>query len=230
MGPGLAPTSKIPICIFAKPPVPAEVKTRLIPALGAVAAARLASAMLKDVWHAVASHPSVRPILATTRPGSFPIGVPDEDIWLQGEGDLGERIERIMTRGLQQSTAVVAVGADTPAVTVAHLEATIECLQEHDAVLGPSTDGGFYLVALRRCPPGLLASLPWSTEETLQALMVRLKEHSFSVAELEPLFDVDLPADLHALGRYLVTHSSRQSATRAWWVENSCESVSLFQF
>jgi glycosyltransferase A (GT-A) superfamily protein (DUF2064 family) len=177
----------------------------------------------------VASSPGVRPILATTRPGTFPVSVPDGDVWLQGEGDLGERIERILTVGLQQSPAVMVLGADSPAFTVVHVEAAIDGLQSHDAVLGPSTDGGFYLLALRRCPRGLFAGLPWSTGETCKALQARLREHAFSIAQLEPLFDIDTPADLRELAEYLAVQAPRQSATRAWWLENSCESASLFQ-
>jgi len=220
----------IPICIFAKPPVPSEVKTRLIPALGAVGAARLASAMLQDVWSTVvASCPVVRPILATTRPGEFPVLVRKTDIWLQGDGDLGERIERIIKRGLEQSASVIAIGADTPGFTATHLGAALECLESHDAVLGPSTDGGFYLIGLRRCPRGLFASIPWSTGATRKALKERLRLYDLSVAELEPLFDVDTPEDIATLGDYLAAHSSVQSATRAWWIENSCASASSFQ-
>jgi rSAM/selenodomain-associated transferase 1 len=219
---------KIPVFIFAKPPVPSEVKTRLIPALGAEGAAQLASAMLRDVWRAAQSHPGIHPILATTRPGGFSISVPDDDVWLQGEGDLGERIERIITRGLLHAPAAMAIGADSPAFSDAHLQAAIDCLETHDAVVGPSMDGGFYLLALRRCPRGLFGSLPWSTVETRQALEVRLEEHAFSVAELEPLFDGDIPVDLRTLAAYLDA-TSALSATRAWWREYSCESPSLFR-
>lgn len=218
--------TEIPICIFAKPPAPLDVKTRLIPALGAVGAARLASAMLEDVWRTVEACPGVRPILATTRPGEFPIPVRKADIWLQGEGNLGERIERVVMRGIEQSVSVMAIGADTPAFTATHLRTALECLKSHEAVLGPSIDGGFYLVGLRRCPRGLFSSIPWSTAETCQALRERLRQHDFSVAELEPLFDVDTPADIATLGAYLTTHPSVQSATRAWWIENSCASAS----
>jgi glycosyltransferase A (GT-A) superfamily protein (DUF2064 family) len=144
----------IPICIFAKPPVPAEVKTRLIPALGAAAAAELASAMLLDVWRTVELCPGVRPILATTLPGDFPVSVSPDDVWLQGDGDLGERIERIFNHGLLHAPAVIAVGADSPALTIAHLQAALDALQTNDVVVGPSTDGGFYLLGLRSalCP------------------------------------------------------------------------------
>ena len=149
-------------------------------------------------------------------------------MWLQGEGDLGERIERIITRGLLHAPAAMAIGADSPGFSDAHIEAAIECLRTTDAVLGPSVDGGFYLLALRRCPRGLFALLPWSAAETRTALKARLQEHAFSVAELDPLFDVDIPVDLRTLAAYLDATSS-QSATRAWWCEYSCESPSLFR-
>ena len=212
--------SEIPVCIFAKPPVPAEVKTRLIAALGAESAAGLAEAMLLDVWLTVESCPGVRPVLATTRPGEFPMRVPAEDVWLQGEGGLGERIERIVARGLGQASAVIAVGADSLGLTAFHLQSAVELMQASDAVVGPSADGGFYLLGLRRCPPGLFADLPWSTARTRQALEMRLAEHGFTIAELESLFDIDYPADLRLLEQHLSCDPSLESATRAWYVEN----------
>jgi len=217
----------IPICIFAKPPVPAEVKTRLIPALGETGAAELAAAMLRDTWEVAASLPGGRPILATTRRGNFPIAVADCDLWLQGDGDLGRRLEQILTRGLEQAGSAIALGADSPGLTGIHLKAALEGLENHDAVLGPSLDGGFYLLGLRRCPPGLLASLPWSRPDTCQAVVTRLRQHGFSILELELLFDVDVPGDLRTLGSHLAA-AGEPSATRAWWLENVCASALLF--
>ena len=131
--------------------------------------------MMVDVWHTVGLCAGVRPILATTRSYGFPMHIPDGDVWLQGDGDLGARIERILTRGLLEAPAVIAIGADSPALTVAHLEAAIELLVTNDAVVGPSTDGGFYLLGLRHYPHGLLDSLPWSTAEARQAMINRLR-------------------------------------------------------
>jgi rSAM/selenodomain-associated transferase 1 len=206
----------IPVCIFSKPPVPGEVKTRLIPALGAVGAARLAVAMLSDVWRTVESCPGVRPILATTRLGDFPVPVSPEDIWLHGGGDLGQRIERIFTRALVDSAAAIAVGADSPALTRVHLEAALEALQTSDAVIGPSMDGGFYLLGLRRCRSGLFSSLQWSSAQTRQGLTTRLEAENFAIAELEPLFDIDTPGDLLLLEQFLAAHPSLAPATRVW--------------
>ena len=216
--------TRVPVCIFAKPPEAPEVKTRLIPALGARGAAELASAMFQDAWHTVSSCAGVRPVLATTRLGHFPIQAPAADVWLQGEGDLGQRIERILIRGLQGASAAMAVGADSPTLTAAHLRCALDSLVAHEAVLGPCPDGGFYLIALTRCMPGLLASLPWSTPETLRAVKQRLQAHGFSIAELPPLFDVDTPDDLNKLA-----DPDTGPATRAWFSRKSCESPSLFQ-
>ncbi|MGA8029632.1 MAG: TIGR04282 family arsenosugar biosynthesis glycosyltransferase [Bryobacteraceae bacterium] len=210
----------IPVCIFAKPPIPAEVKTRLIPALGAAAAAELAAAMLLDVWCTVELCPGVRPILATTQPGDFPVRVSPGDIWLQGDGDLGQRIERMFNRGLLHAPAVIAVGADSPALSTAHLRAALDALQTHDLVVGPSSDGGFYLLALRRSQAGLFSSVPWSSSKTLQALKRRMEECFLSFAELEPLFDVDTPSDLLTLEQHLLTHPLLAPATRAWCYRN----------
>lgn len=212
-------TDAIPVCIFAKPPVPGEVKTRLIPAVGSESAARLAAAMLLDVWRTVESCTGVRPILATTRLGDFPVCVSAENVWLQGEGDLGQRIERILTRALLGYPAAIAVGSDSPMLTAVHIGAALEALRVADAVIGPSIDGGFYLLGLRLCRSGLFSSLPWSTAQTCQALRTRLEREKFAIAELEPLLDVDTPDDLLLLNERLAADPSLATATRAWRVQ-----------
>jgi glycosyltransferase A (GT-A) superfamily protein (DUF2064 family) len=72
-------------------------------------------------------------------------------------------------------------------------------LDEHDAVLGPTTDGGFYTLGLRACPVGLLAGLPWSSPSTFAATRERLFEAGFTIDVLPAYFDVDRPEDLGRL-------------------------------
>jgi rSAM/selenodomain-associated transferase 1 len=210
----------IPVCIFAKPPNAGEVKTRLAPELGDSAAAALAAAMLRDVWQVASSCPGVRPVLATTEQGEFPIAVVPEDVWLQGKGGLGSRLERILRKGLASAAAAVALGADTPAITVSHLELAIEALQTHDAAMGRCEDGGFYLLALRRCPEGLFADLPWSNAETATAMEKRLSDNGFAVKTLETLFDVDTPEDLPRLAAHLMGMPGAAPWTRAWYLHH----------
>ena len=219
----------IPVCVFAKPFIPGHVKTRLARALGPERAADLAVAMFLDVWQTVSSCHEVRPVLATLQPdldsaeharSEWPVQISTDDILLQGEGDLGARLENIFRQALATAPAAIAVGADTPLLTSAHLQKALQGLATHDAVIGPCPDGGFYLLALRTCPRGLFSGLPWSTPETAHATKRRLEARGFSVQELDPLFDVDTPDDLALLTASLTRQPLIAPATHAWRVEN----------
>ncbi len=155
--------------------------------------------MLLDIWRVVLSCERVRPVLAAAAKGNFPIAVPDANHWLQGDGDLGERIERILRRGLEQAPAAIAIGADSPLLTPTHLGRAIAALNDYEAVIGPCLDGGFYLLGLRECPPGLLANVPWSSGKTASAVIDRITRRGWRLAQVETLFDVDTPDDLARL-------------------------------
>jgi hypothetical protein len=155
--------------------------------------------MLCDVWSVVTNVTGVMPVLAAAESGRFPVDVSGERIWLQEPGDLGSRIESILRRGLQTAPAVIALGADSPLLTAAHVNEALESLTSNDAVLGPSDDGGFYLLVVRECPRGLLADIPWSSEETCQRTAQRLQMHGMRVGWIESLFDVDTIEELERL-------------------------------
>lgn len=177
------------ICIFAKPPASGAVKTRL--GLPPATARALAQAFLDDTLESTALLGWADIAIASTAP--MDAGVP---VLLQGEGDLGARLERVLREALTRAPVAIAIGADAPALPARFFEAARAALQTHDAVLGPADDGGFTLLALRSCPPGLLADLPWSAAETAARTLERLRARGFSTAVLEPWFDVDRPDDL----------------------------------
>ncbi len=195
--------AQLPVCIFAKPPVAGSVKTRLA---DAERAARLARAFLIDTCDALRAITWVAPILATTGPLdatlSERLGLP---IWPQGDGDLGARIERVMRRALESAGGAIALGADTPGLPRELVVRACEALTEADAAIGPTDDGGFYLLALRECPVGLLAELPWSRSDTFAMTLERLRERGLRTIVLDPWFDVDRPADLERLHALLTT-------------------------
>lgn len=202
------------LCVFAKPPRPGAVKTRLAAALGAEGAARLAGAFLADSWALAASRPWARPVLVTTE--QDPTLVPGAELWLQGPGDLGARLERVLSRALDRSEAAIAIGTDAPSLPADRLDAAHQALASGaDAVLGPAEDGGYYLIGLRRCPPGLLRDLPWSARDTLEATRRRLEARGLRVTLLEPWFDVDRPADLERLRALLRGDRAAAPATAA---------------
>jgi hypothetical protein len=90
------------------------------------------------------------------------------------------------------------------------LDAARDALHTADAALGPSDDGGFYLLGVRQYPTDLLDGIPWSTSETFVRALGRLRTRGLTTAVLPPWFDVDRPADLNRL-RSLVL-SGRLSA------------------
>ncbi len=202
----------IPVCIFAKPPVPGLVKTRLaLPGR----AAELARAFLIDTYSSIALLGWASPIVASTGDLDARLrAILAPTVWLQGEGDLGARLERVLRRALERAPAAIAVGADSPTLPRDRYEDARAALATSDAVIGPSEDGGFYLLALKHCPDGLLADLPWSTPDTFDATVARLRGRGLTVTTLAPLFDVDRPADLERLRRDLVTQPNIAPTTR----------------
>lgn len=191
------------LCVFAKAPRVGKVKTRLARSVGPEMAARIASAFLDDTWERTTSLPT-RAVLAldgdltccgAARPG--------DEIWEQGDGDLGARMERVLRRALTTSRGAIALGTDSPGLPSELFEQARRALRTNDAVIGPSADGGFYLLALTRCPVGLLADIPWSAADTCQRTLERLRATGMSVAVIDSWFDVDETADLQALKRLL---------------------------
>lgn len=193
------------VIVFAKPPWPGQSKTRLAKSVGEVSAAALAYAFLRDSLQQLDRFYNITPVLATTEDWphtEFPLPI-ELEIWQQGPGDLGMRIERMMWRALQRTATCISIGADTPGLPEKLMLESVHWLQEHDAVFGPAHDGGFYLIGLRKCVPGMFADLPWSRDNTLAATEARFREYGFSTRRASPWFDIDTIADLERLQRML---------------------------
>jgi hypothetical protein len=198
------------LCLLAKAPAPGAVKTRLCPPLSAERAAALTSAFIADTWRALGRVAGARRVLVYTGDRRrFPPALAGAEAWPQCAGDLGARIEHAARRALTVASRVVVVGGDAPALPPALVERAAASLASSDAVLGPALDGGYYLIGLQRCEPGLLAELPWSAETTLAASRARLHARGYRVVELPPWFDVDDGAGLALL----------ELALRARWID-----------
>ncbi len=188
------------VILFLKQPRPGRVKTRLGRDIGMVAAAwwfrRRAAAAVRTLrdprWRLVLA---VAPD-AALRARDLPRGVPRIP---QGGGDLGARMARALG-GAPPGPAVV-VGADIPGMTAAHVARAIRALGGAEAVFGPATDGGFWLVGLRRGrsrrpPAGLFRAARWSSPHALADAVESLRGRRAALADR--LADVDRAADLSA--------------------------------
>lgn len=195
------------IVILAKAPVPGDVKTRLIPALGPDRAAALAARMLR---HAVTEAQAARlgpvELCAAPRPGAPALrpvlialpapGLAALELGKQGPGDLGERMSRAFDRGLARDPKMLLIGTDCPALRAETLGAAASALDSNDAVIVPALDGGYVLVGLRRPLPMLFEAMPWSTDRVMAETRRRLQAHRLPWHELPALPDIDEPADL----------------------------------
>lgn len=191
-------------CLFAKLPIPGRVKTRLARELGGEAATELARAFLSDAIAAVRKQP--RPfVLAFDAPPSAELAG-DARVLLQPEGDLGARMTRVMRTILDESPFVIALGADTPGLPWAFAERAAELLDDPhgpDVVIGPSRDGGFYLLGVRALARDVLDGVRWSTEHARADVESLFTQRGLRVASLPPWFDVDVVDDLEHLRRTL---------------------------
>lgn len=194
------------LLVFAKAPRPGEVKTRLARSLGRDGkpeyerAAALYRRMGRTVVDAVADAPANLTICHDP-PGAEReirdwLGPVSPRYWPQGDGDLGERMSRMFARAFEDSERVVVIGTDTPAVGARTIARAVAALDTTDVVLGPSRDGGYYLMALREPHPGLFAGIEWSTGSVLAETVDRARELGLRVTFLEVEADVDTAGDL----------------------------------
>lgn len=192
------------VVVIAKAPLAGFAKTRLIPALGPEGAAQLARRMLD---HAVrtALDADVGPVELCVTPGPGDpawrsVALPAGLAWhAQGDGDLGARMARPARAAASAGDAVVLIGTDCPALTVAHLREAVRALERHDAALLPTHDGGYALLALARFHARLFDDMPWSTAAVGAETLRRVRELGWTAALQPALHDIDEPADLARL-------------------------------
>lgn len=130
----------------------------------------------------------------------------------QSGGDLGERMRNAFAQGFQRGyQQIIAIGADCPELDEACLRRAAGLLAESDVVLGPASDGGYYLIGLRRPEPRLFAGIEWSTATVLATTQARIRECGLSCSLMEEKEDID---DLATLRRHQAkgTVGARQPA------------------
>ncbi len=198
------------LAIFAKAPVPGQVKTRLCPPLTHDEAATLHGSFVIDMLE--------RTKVATTKlklpfdrylacaPSStlvfFQIMEERQSVKLidQVGDDLGARMQQafatLFGKGYQR---VFIVGTDVPALPLDHYKQALALLNTHDIVLGPALDGGYYLIGLKQPRPELFADIAWSTDRVLAATQEKAAGLGLKMALLPAWRDVDTIDDLRAL-------------------------------
>lgn len=189
----MASTNAPRLVLFARFPTPGVAKTRLIPALGEMGAADVHRRLTERTVQILKASGLAVEICYT---GGTAQGFAD---WLgdgitlveQAEGDLSDKLIAAI-----DPAPVIFFGADTPELSVDHVNAAVAALRSNAVVIGPAGDGGYYLIGLAAPHRFLFEAMPWSTEQVFPETLARLRARSIEPAILGVLNDCDRPEDL----------------------------------
>jgi rSAM/selenodomain-associated transferase 1 len=193
------------LIIFVKAPRPGFVKTRLASTIGASEAVRAYRRLVETLLGRLANLTTVElryspdDALREIQPWLRP----DWEARPQTLGDLGQRLNSAFAETFGAgSERVVIIGSDCPEVEPADIQKAWTALLAHDVVLGPATDGGYWLIGLRQSQPFLFQDMAWSTAAVMPETLKRIQAARLGVHLLRPLSDIDTEADwsrfLHA--------------------------------
>ena len=195
--------TKEKLILFTRYPVPGKAKTRLIPELGNDGASNLQEIM---------TGMTVLSAKSCAAAGNCAIELCYEGgskklmrRWLgdgleyaaQGDGDLGQRMDRAFRRAFQDgSSRVVLIGCDCPENDAVNISAAFEALKQNDMVIGPALDGGYYLIGLGSYVAELFSGISWGRQSVLEQTLAIAHSNELNIKHLQPFSDVDLPEDV----------------------------------
>lgn len=188
----------IPLLIFAKAPIPGKVKTRLTSHCTEEQAAEIAKLLLNQCLSKVCEFWPGEVLVSTWLDSGHPelISVCNEyDVKLvkQGAGDLGAKMHATFD---ERGYPCAILGSDAPHISRQSLTEAYDALKERRPVLGPSRDGGYYLIGLTESSPWLFNDMPWGTDVVLGETRQRISQQGQGFFELADLNDIDEWPDL----------------------------------
>jgi uncharacterized protein len=189
------------VLIFTKAPIPGQVKTRLIPTLGASGAAELAQELLECLVRRL-SIARLAPLELWCSPD------PDHalfqglvrscgvELHLQQGEDLGARLGHAADDALSRARSVLLIGADIPELDAVYCGLALAALERAESVIGPAEDGGYVLLGLKAPAPSLFRHMPWGGNRVGALTRRRIDRLGWRCEELPTLWDLDRPDDL----------------------------------
>ncbi len=180
------------LIIFARPPVEGKVKKRLAATLGQAAALRIYRKLLKHTF--TLANQAGTP--CRTYYAEQPPAHTEQPYTLQQGHELGERMLHAFRKELKNFERVCLIGSDCPYIRPEDLQAAFDALTNHDVVLGPASDGGYYLIALKQPLATLFTGIDWGTDRVLQQTLEVCRQQGYSFYLLNTYSDVDRPEDI----------------------------------
>ncbi len=199
------------IVMFSKAPEPGEVKTRLTSYMSDIDAASFHEAFVLDTLDSlvgiensdiyIACHPDKEHSFFKELEESF-----DIKAFSQTGGDLGERMENAL-RYLRDNghKEIVIIGSDSPTLPAEILDEAFERLKECELVIGPSLDGGYYLIGISGKIPDLFCGIDWGTDKVFEETLQKAKENKLDFSVLPFWYDIDTIKELRFMAIHLDT-------------------------
>lgn len=216
------------VIVFVKNPIPGQVKTRLVPYLSPEQAASLYQAFLVDWCNALSTISTAHRVIAYTPPeslGALQTLIGKDPVYISQQGaSLGERLIAAARWACDQGYArFLFVGSDSPTLPIQYVEHALDLLESRDVVIGPSVDGGYYLIGFSMggaalSIPTIFEDISWSTEVVFRQTLGKVQATNAQLGLLPPWYDVDTPTGLqllrdHLFGLDLAGESSPASQT-----------------
>ena len=210
------------LVVMAKAPVAGRVKTRLVPPLSPEEAAQFYGSLLLDLLESLSSFREADMFVAFTPVEAaifFKETCPANFMCFpQSGGELGEKMELVFqdlfNRGYRK---IVLIGSDLPVFPSRFLRNTFRELEKagyNRIVLGPSRDGGYYLIGMNHPTPEIFRGIPWSARGVLSVTIQKLRDLGMKPYTLPPWFDIDTLEDLHHLAGLKSAPHSQQHACK----------------
>ena len=216
------------VVVMVKAPRAGSVKTRLVPPLSESEAASLAACFAQDtILNARRVLPNV---LVAYAPADARLELerllPGDLLWFEQVGnDLGQRLDSVVNHVSQLGfSPFILLGADSPTLPTAFLQQALQVLvsNQADISLGPTDDGGYYLIGLHRPVPDLFQNIDWSTSAVYKQTEANASALNLRLNATPCWYDVDTPADLERIrDQILSDHEMQQQAPNTYrWLTN----------
>lgn len=204
------------LALFMKSPEAGMAKRRLRSVLSEKNVTRLYEAFVLDLLEKLTFFPCDKKVIAYA--GEL-LGLMQEagtrsfSLYGQSGEDLGKRLENYFrwsfSGGAEKS---VVIGSDSPTLPLSYLQEAFDLLERYETVLGPSEDGGYYLIGMRRFNPILFQGIPWGSEKVFEETLQRARPFADRIGVLRRWYDVDTPSDLKRLRKDLTRMAEHRDA------------------
>jgi len=193
------------VLVFVKRPVPGQVKTRLAKTMGAKSSCFIYSELLSRTISEISKVDNIQPWIVVSRQDDIPwfekVCKPNGwNVSFQVEGDIGQRMLHSFERHLSSNTSVILVGSDVADFSHEDIEVGFSLLQEDGvSVIGPSTDGGYWMIGLNTLLPNIFEGIPWSSPSVFERTVKKIRKVGSEPRILPIRTDIDEVEDLVGL-------------------------------